>query len=218
MHFIRNRLTSIANLLEFLRLSPDEWMVIPADVVRDLYRSASHDYTSIKKYADDLLNKEKYPFGDREVEEVSVQHLYVYLAETVEYHLKVYVDTPQELTKKNQKVVVNYFELKTILTDWISNMERYGSGYGVEWILDNESLTITFSNTAKSEKCDRVVNALSNDNVEIRHTRKQTFGVNIIRELAAKNNIAIIPTIKRIENTERDILVVSFKIPVKNEE
>lgn len=221
MHFIRNRLSPIANLLEFLKLTTDEKAAIPDKYKGDMIKSADNDYKQIKRYADDMLDKEMYPFADSEMEEIDLEKVLTYLAETVETHLRIYADYSLLETSGSSdiKITVNYFDLKTIIMDWISNMEKYGSDYIVKGLLKKDRLIFIFQNLVQGKELASLVNAINSDSRESRHTRKKTHGISNIREMCGRNNISLKAsgTKSTEEEMRKEYIELMLAIPLSNE-
>ncbi|MBD5194760.1 MAG: hypothetical protein HDS84_04775 [Bacteroidales bacterium] len=220
LHFIRNCLSPIVTLIDFLKLPKKERDTLQqaeSSLLDGLIEAANNDYLRIKNHADKMLDTNLYPFSNTEVSEIPITTVYDELSEKVMGHLKIPISHNMDEDVPNVKVVVNLADLNTIFMDWIRNMEKYGRNFKVEWQLCYNELLIIFSNHSNEElrNLNHVVELLMNDSPETEHTRKKTHGIVEMRSRAAHNNILIEANVDKSNGEGRLNLIL--KIPTKHE-
>lgn len=220
LHFIRNCLSPIATLIDFMKLSnkeQEELLKADKGLLKELIKSAQSDYKSIKNYADKMLDTTEYPFSNTEVQEISITQVFNELSDKVMGHLKTTITHNMDDTVPNVKVIANLSDLNLIFMDWIRNMEKYGTDFKVNWNLHEKELNITFINSSKEKKSNLqdIVSLLVDNSKETEHTRKKTHGINEMRTRAAHNNILIYASVDN--SNALSLLNVKLQIPVRNE-
>lgn len=210
LHYIRNRLSSFANLIEYYNLPQAEQEAIPKSYHNDMIKAVKNDCAGIHQYAEKMLNREHYPFSDMEAERIHVQQIYTFLSEIVESQLGVMVKVENDADPGHKYVSGNSFEINTILTDWVSNMRKYGRDYEVHWMLRAGELEIAFRNSreeAGTNSLKSVAEDLKRQTPETQHTRRQTFGIMQIRHYVAKNNLGLEAEVEQSEGGEERLSV-----------
>lgn len=234
MHFIRNRLNSIASLVEYGKMPEKEKSALPPDMVKRLFKSAEQDYMKISRYADEMLDSRKFPYAYTEQKELKQETAFIELAETVESQLQRYVTVISDATinpgngnisqpaKPKRPLWVNETDLRVMMTDWISNMRKYGGDFEVEWKEKEKYVEITFRNTSEAESAANVLNAMEVISPKTWDTRKKTYGILKMRELAAKNNILLDVSVSDLHgdnsHTGKKSLAITIQIPLKHEQ
>lgn len=222
MHFIRNRLNSIASLVEYGKMPEKEKASIPDEMVKRLFKSAGQDYEKIRMFANEMLDSSKFPYAYTEQQELKQEVAFIELAESVESQLQQYVSVTSNPPPNKRPLWVNETDLRVMMTDWISNMRKYGADYEVEWEVGDKYVEIRFRNSAKTEDATNVFNSMRVASPKTWDTRKKTFGIMKMRELAAKNNILLDISVSDLTNDsvpgERKLLAITIQIPLKHEQ
>ncbi|MDE6005952.1 MAG: hypothetical protein K2G67_00120 [Muribaculaceae bacterium] len=222
MHFIRNRLNSIASLVEYGKMPEKEKASIPEEMVKRLFKSAGQDYEKIRMFANEMLDSSKFPYAYTEQQELKQEVAFIELAESVESQLQQYVSVRLEPRPNKRPLWVNETDLRVMMTDWISNMRKYGEDYEVEWEVQDKYVEIRFRNSAKAEDAENVFNSMRVASPKTWDTRKKTFGIMKMRELAAKNNILLDINVSDIDEDvapgKRKLLAITIQIPLKHEQ
>ena len=215
MHFIRNRLGPVANLIKMITISES----IPADKIKEfksLLNSerdrAKIELINITERANYLLEKSNNPFNFSVISNCSLQKLYSILKRNFLCYFPeteiVIVDIPDDF-KRYVKINIEGFEL--FLSDWLNNIKKYKKDFvSTEFVVKKEELLIIFSNDFNGSILPinlMISDLMSNDRNEI--MKRTTHGLYQIKSTLED---MLIPFDVYL-NTEKNILI--FKLCLK---
>lgn len=212
MHFIRNRMTPLKNLLEYQLISTE----MPLELRRKMdermkkeVRQADSDLIEILSTADYLLDKSNNPFVETEVKEHHITKIYIITSEITQRLLDGIVEPDEtiiNLMKDKSDIVVstNLIETKIMLADWINNMRKYKKDYYfISISYADESMTVHMENDYDYDedtirRLVRDINSKSKDAVI--EGKDWGYGVHIIRSIAFDLNVSLKADIAYKEN------------------
>lgn len=202
MHFIRNKMTPLLNVIAFHKmesgLSPELKQTMKSRFSKEVNR-ADTDLKDILKYADDLLDESKNPFGELKVDEIPISKIFIILSELAQSQLEIEVETDESITSKtqeNERVVhFNITNCKIMFTDWIANMRKNEGVYNfISLTISDEQLTAHFENTYSipdddAKRLIRDINSTAKD--AVLEGKDYGHGIYYIKEIARDYGINI---------------------------
>lgn len=221
MHFIRNRMTPIKNLLEYQLNSASMSQEIRRkmdDRMRREVRQADSDLSEILSTADYLLDKSNNPFVKSAVKEHHYSKIYIVTSEITQRLLDGVVEPDEtiiNLMQSNTDLVVstNLIETKIMLADWINNMRKYKKNYySINVSHKNSNLIVHMENDYDFDedtihRLVRDINSKSKDAVI--EGKDRGYGIHIIRSIAFDLNVDIKSYLSYKDNIG-NILVLDF--------
>ena len=221
MHFIRNRMTPISNLIAFHKSEKSMTAEIKLRMQREmskLYRRADYDLREILSYADYLLDDSNNPYAETEIREVDIHQLFIILSDLVEQYLEIAVELDAELMKEmdNEKVVhTNLIQYKILILDWIENMRKYsGDNRYVSMSMVNENLIIHFENTfiGEPEELQALIKNLNSRSKDaVLEGKNFGHGIYIIKSIANAFDIGI-KAERKITECGSNLFCIDFKL------
>lgn len=210
MHYIRNKMTPLSNVLAYYRISESIQEPIKNQMKQRIDREAEQADTDLKEilhFANYLLDKSNNPFLETELTEVSVKKLFIIMSEIVERQMDDVVNVDgllEEIELEKYVSCLNLVECKIMLTDWVTNMNRYLKKYSmISMGIQNDKLTFHFENDyscseGEISKLVRDLNSKGKDAVI--EGKGSGHGIYIIKSIANKLDIDVIAKIDNKEN------------------
>jgi hypothetical protein len=229
MHFIRNKLTPLKNLVAYHKVSDQ----IPSDTKDEMENrfkkevlQAEKDLDEIIHFANYLLEESKNPYVSNSVEEISINKMYVILSEIVErfFEKEVVVDNAiKDDALRNFTFGVNLIEYKIMLVDWVNNMKKYSKGNElVSMRVDDKSLVIHFENEYQVSDEHTIslltknINSVGKDAVIQGTDKRNCHGIHIIKSIA--KNLGICVVAKKTSENQHNLLSLDFKFGINGKE
>lgn len=196
MHFIRNRLTPVKNLVTYQtkasEMAPEIRKLMDERISKEA-KQADSDLTEILTTADYLLDKSNNPFVQPEIKESHFSKIFIVASEIVQRLLDGVVEADESLLQlmhENKDLVVstNLIETKIMLADWINNMRKYKHDYySISASHCNDILTVHFENNYEGDEdiirlLVRDMNSTSKDAVI--EGKEYGYGIYIIKSIA----------------------------------
>lgn len=220
MHFIRNRLGPISNMVTML----DNLDSIQKDKVEDfkqLLRNekarAKIELTNINERANYLLEKSNNPFNFCETSKFSLQKTFSILKRNfTSYFPDNNILILDNSNKEKQYVLINEEGFELFLSDWLNNIRKYKRDYiTTEFIINQGELIIIFSNdftTPISAVNQMISDLMFNERNEI--MKRTTHGLYQIKTTLEEMSIPYL-----IEhNTETNTVVLKLTLKcIENE-
>lgn len=189
MHFIRNKLSPLDNVLEILnRELNDKEAVLFSDskiesLIKDELEKSTKNLKKIVQRAGTILKKTNNPFNVADLNTFNPTTIFALISELIwdNSALENSKTSFQWDTKKLNKYNVKYNEegLYFLLTDWISNMEKHGKNHEILYQEEDQSYILVFSNTYIPDFKDEIQKAVNdfntNDRIEI--LRRKSHGI-----------------------------------------
>lgn len=215
MHFVRNRLNPLSNLLKMLdnlKTVPTEKMNAFDNLLNYEIDRTKIDLRGIVERANDMLEKGNNPFVFTNLSAVSLQRIF-----TIEKRIFSSYFPDQEIeinvTPVGTKRFVNINEegLELFLADWLNNMKKYRKTFiHCSFTFSEDNLTLLFRNdhNLNNEDLKKLVDDLtSNDRNEI--MRRTTHGLLTIKSTLEEMKI---PLLVRAVNENKEIeLILTLK-------
>lgn len=210
MHFIRNRMTPLSNILAYYRISESIQESIKHQLKERIDKEAEQADTDLKEillFANYLLDKSNNPFLETESTEVSIKKLFIIISEIVERQMDDIVNVGsllQEVEFERYVTSLNLVECKIMLLDWITNMNRYRKKNSmISMEIQNDKLVLHFENDyscseGEIEKLVRDLNSKGKDAVI--EGKSHGHGIYFIKSIANKLDIDVIAKIDYKEN------------------
>lgn len=220
MHFIRNKMTPVSNLLAYLKmedkLTPEKRSLMK-DKLGKVVTQADKDFKDMLKYADYLLEKSNNPFGEMELREVHISKVFILLSEIAQNQLNITVEANDNIQIQNpddERVIhFNTMNCKIILTDWIANMRKYGGDYNKIYMgLDDDKLIVHFENSyiASEEEINCLVKDMNNNEKDaVLEGKNYGHGIYIIKSLSHDYGIKIYANNKK-DKTYGNLLTLDY--------
>lgn len=202
MHYIRNKMTPLSNVLAYYRISESIQEPIKKQMKQRIDREAEQadsDLKEILHFANYLLDKSNNPFLETELTEVSIKKLFIIMSEIVERQMDDIVNIDgllHEVELEKYVSCLNLVECKIMLTDWVTNMKRYLKKFSlVSMGIQNDKLIFHFENDyscheGEINKLIRDLNSKGKDAVI--EGKGNGHGIYIIKSIANKLGIDII--------------------------
>lgn len=210
MHYIRNKMTPLSNVLAYYKISEKIQEPIKLQMRQRIDREAKQadaDLKEILQFANYLLDKSNNPFIESESTEVSIMKLFIVMSEIVERHMDDIVHVDDSLQKVELDKYFSYLNLvecKIMLTDWVTNMNRYYKKIRmISMGIQNDKLIFHFENdySCSEGEINKLVQDLnSNGKDAVIEGKGNGHGISIIKSIANKLNIDIIAKVDYKEN------------------
>ena len=210
MHFIRNRMTPLTNLVAFHKKQgemAEETREKMLKYITTLSKQADNDLKEILVTADYLLEKSNNPFVEPELKKVHISKLYIFVAEIVERLLEGTVEADLSLQKEANSdlfVNINIIETKILLTDWINNMRKYmKTSYHASVSYTDGKIIVCFENDYDGyevlmQQLAKDMNSTSKN--AVLEGKDYGHGIYIIKSIATELNISIKAEIIKEDN------------------
>jgi|GEM_PF-1459829 len=199
MHFIRNRLGPIKNLIEMLEKyqsfneSDINKKALEATIFEEISR-AKNDYKNIIERADYLLEKSHNPFNFTTTKTTNIKKLFSLFAEQVgrffpDANISREVIADEFNSEYHIKINKDGFHL--LLSDWLCNMHKYcKSSVRFFFTVQDNIVKVEFWNDYKNSKDDinaLITNMTSPNRNEI--MKRETYGLSQIKSCLEDMNI-----------------------------
>lgn len=204
MHFIRNKLTPLSNLIAYhkeIGNMSDDILDKMKDRISKEANQAETDLSEILKFANYLLDKSKNPFLCTEIQEVSISKIYLIISEIAERAMQLPVTIDENIklcADKGLCIHTNLVESKIMFTDWITNMMKYSTGSeNISMYIEDGKLTVHFENQCriKDKDIDKLVrdmNSYAKD--AVLEGKEYGYGIYIIKSIARELDVEISAT------------------------
>ena len=215
MHFIRNRLTPISNLIKMI----DNSSLIPKDklesfealLIKEKDSSKEELYEMVKR-ADYLLDKSNNPFNFSETTKHSLRKVYSLLRTNFSLFFpekEIIINGNTEVS--NRFVFLNEEGFIIFLSDWFNNIFKYRKEHSsIEFNISDEALDIIISNDYKipiSEVKSMIKDLMSADRNEI--IKRTTHGLFQIKSTLEEMSV---PYTVRLNKDSMVEFILKFKI------
>lgn len=204
MHFIRNKLTPLSNLIAYhkeIGNMSDDILDKMKDRISKEANQAETDLSEILKFANYLLDKSKNPFLCTEIQEVSISKIYLIISEIAERAMQLPVTIDENIklcADKGLCIHTNLVESKIMFTVWITNMMKYSTGSeNISMYIEDGKLTVHFENQCriKDKDIDKLVrdmNSYAKD--AVLEGKEYGYGIYIIKSIARELDVEISAT------------------------
>lgn len=222
MHFIRNRLTPIQNLIGLIK-KKSKYSSVPEKSYNQLINNSCD---SSDREIQELIRKAKYFLDDNNNPfKFKVDELYNIQAiiSIVRGHWNAIMqETPLEIDSSSIKnvaecnILINRDAFDILLSDIIGNIKKYNNGYAKCIISSEESyLLVTFLNSFSDKtKMLSVINDInSSDRDEI--MKRRTFGLNSIKRVSENLNIHLEASLNSKKDNKTDSVMELYMLNVK---
>lgn len=201
MHYIRNKMTPLKNIITYHRIS--ENIVTPIKLqmkkrIEKEIKQADTDLNEILYFANYLLDKSNNPFIGTELTEISIKKLFIIMSEIVERQMNdiVNVDATLQYDELEKYVAcLNLVECKIMLTDWVSNMNRYLNKFkSISMIFTGNNLVFHFENdySCSEGEINKLVKDLNSKGKDaVIEGKGNGHGIYIIKSIADKLGIGV---------------------------
>jgi hypothetical protein len=216
MHFIRNRLGPVNNLLKMLdnRSKIDSNMLSEFDgLIESEKQRAKNELDSIVSRANYLLEKSNNPFNFIETKAITIEKLYSILRRILSIYFPektIEIQLPETIELTYVKVNLEGFEL--FLSDWLHNIKKYYNGYlMVNFIVTDTSVDLSFINNYHVDKQvveQLILDLMSDDRNEI--MKRTTHGLFQIKSSLEEMAIGYL-----VEKTGEENELLKFMINLK---
>lgn len=217
MHFIRNKLSSLGNLLEYLKLPEVERKGIPEPMVRKNLNCAVRDFQDISKHANRQLSSSFGNIPESELSNISIKLVFIMVSEMIEDHLGISIISNRNVPENAVVNDCSIYDLRVLFTDIISNMERHGTYPEARLSAERDEVTFEFINGWKKNSNKDVISVLNDGKIKSRITRKKTHGIGSIKEIAGKYGFGIKAQEMIPEGEAEARLYIKIIIPIKND-
>jgi len=224
MHFIKNKLSPLYNLIAVLQEQhiEKENVIYEDEYVKDfILKELKKSDTNLDKIihtATVILNKENNPFTFSELEKVKPVDIFWVIENLADdffngnYDLEFNWDIEKLFSFR---VEYNKEGLYILLTDWFSNMSKYGDDFFIKFIEYKKNYKVEFSNSYKKEHKEKVFKIESDFNLQDRKEiiRRNSHGIYQIKSTMEEMNMN-----GKIKVRDRKIFfTIEFKKINKNE-
>lgn len=210
MHYIRNKMTPLSNVLAYYRISESIQEPIKTKIKQRIDKEAEQadrDLKEILYFANYLLDKSNNPFLETELVEVSIKKLFIIMSEIVERQMDDVVNVDgllQESDLDKYVSCLNLVECKIMLTDWISNMNRYLKKYSkISMGILDDKLIFHFENdySCSEGEIGKLVRDLNSKGKDaVIEGKGSGHGIYIIKSIANKLDVDVMAKIIYKEN------------------
>lgn len=226
MHFIRNRMTPLANIITYGKKINTIESSVRAKMEKRMekeFQQADSDLKEILTTANYLLDKSNKPFIEPEMKDVHVSKLFIVLSEIVERILEGTVEIDKSIL--NDSVVCNtivntsLIEFKILLTDWINNIQKYKKKYyRIRMSIEQNELIISFQNdyNINETNIQHLIQDLnSKEKDAVLEGKNYGHGIHIIKSIASDLKIEIKA---KKENDINNGSLIHFELKIKTYE
>lgn len=192
MHFIRNRLTPMSNVLAVSKLPVEKMTTEIMSLYKKQIQQAELDLKEINKMAEHLLDESHNPFSVGTTESISIEKLYIILSESAQNHLDIIVERLSDIPSETLCLKANLYDLKLFITDWTRNMQKHGSGdYRITFELQDRSILVKFWNKLNRPADIKYLLDLINNKDKDSVIKRKTHGISSMKEIANRWNISM---------------------------
>lgn len=228
MHFIRNRLTPIQNLIGLIK-KKSKYSSVPEEsynqLINNSCESSDREIKELIREAKYFLDDNNNPFKFNVDEQYNIQAI----ISIVRGHWNAIMqETPLEIDSSTLKnvaecnILINRDAFDILLSDIVGNIKKYNNGYA-KCIISSENsyLLVTFLNSfSDKEKIQSVINDInSSDRDEI--MRRKTFGLNSIKRVSENLNIHLEASLISKKDNKTDpvleLYMLNIKMNINNE-
>lgn len=224
MHFIRNKMTPLTNLIAYYQKA--ETLPMPIKVKMDKrmkreVKQANSDLKEILSTANYLLEKSNNPFAESIVKNISITKIFIVVSEIAERLLEGTVNVEDSIINaSNMYVATNLVESKIMFTDWINNMRKYKHDfYSISISLIDDELVVSFANDYNLQEIsdDAIKKLVCNINSKSKDAviegKNSGHGIFIIKSIASGLHVDLNASIEQSE-TKKNIICLTLKYKV----
>lgn len=197
MHHIRNHLTPFKNIAA---LTNTLGTISNPDIIEKVINNMKKDAITIKtslpeilKRVDLILDKPQNPFNVSELINVGTQQLFTQIKNIWSFHFDEEIFEINWNSSKNRKkadVEINIEGLDLIVSNWLSNVEKFNNAsYGVIFNEDESYYEISFYNTYNDQKKVNRLLELFNATDKSQVFRNSSHGIFQIKECLSQMNV-----------------------------
>lgn len=216
MHFLRNRLSSIMNLIVYDNL-PNDKKTLPSQLYHKQAKQAIKDINDIKNTAESLLDESHNPFRATDLEStVTLEKAYSILSEYSMTHLGINVNVSDEFYPTDKYYLKgSLLPYKLIFVDWLRNMQKYHNiKKSVNFEIKDNIALLKFINDAKNiNDITTALGAINNKKKDM-VIRKNTHGVALIKHYADGLGILLSASTFCDADSGFDLLCFTIEIPL----
>ena len=200
MHFIKNKLSPMDNLIAVLKEQhiEKENVVYEDEYIKDfILKELKKSDTNLEKIintATVILNKENNPFTFSKLKRIRAVDIFWVIDSLSDDFFNGTCSIIFNWDIDNifsNKLEYNKEGLYILLTDWFSNMSKYGTDYLIEFSEDQNVYKIIFSNLYDEESKDQVLKIESDFNLNDRKEiiRRRSHGIYQIKSTMEEMNL-----------------------------
>lgn len=226
MHFIRNRLGPIKNLIEMLDSKylqeNDENKKLLEGMILEEKNRAKIDFQEIIKRADYLLEKSHNPFNFTDTSNTNIKKIYsLFAKQTVRYfpNIDINREVISDEFNDNYHIEINKDGFDLLMSDWLCNMQKYHkSNIKFFFTVQDYKLKIEFWNDFKNGDYDiktLITDMKSPDRNEI--MKRKTHGLFQIKSCLEDMNIKYDMSVILGENVKFLVFELFFNL-IKDED
>ena len=197
-HFLRNRLSPIDNYLAMVEdyEGQDEKDEELEEIIKSERKKIASSIKQIEQKANFILKKKNNPFSVSDVSKVNIKNIFAEIRVVAEdlFTTKSFTTTSNlnlyDLI--NSSVLVNIEGINILITDWMSNMEKYGeSSYGASIEESDEFYFIIFCNNFDEKELNNIKSVAKNFNSDRKAEifKRSSHGLSIMKSLIEQMNI-----------------------------
>jgi hypothetical protein len=221
MHFIRNRLGPISNLIAVI----DQFDKVKHNTRKEYSRllkleinRAKIDLTSITERANYLLDKRNNPVNFCNTEKCSLEKLYSILKRNYSIYFPENIITVTDTSDKQKKcLLINQEGFELFISDWLNNINKYKKEkISIEFLINNELLNIKFINDfsiSLTQVNKMISDFMSTNRNEI--MKRTTHGLFQIKSTLDEMDIPF--SVKLSDNKDSVIFELQIKLFEENE-
>lgn len=222
MHYIRNKLGPIANLIKMIdsigNIPTDKYEEAKKHLIAENGR-ATNELANIKNTADYLLEKRNNPFNFSSTNKFSLERVFTMLKKNFELYFPEKEITIIENDSTSEKyLALNEAGFEIFLSDWLHNMKKYCNFLViVEFIIGIENIHIVFRNDYKISQQD--VNSMINDLMSSDRNqilKRTTHGLYQIKSIL--QDMAVEYKIGRNILSGSDVIELSIRLKILRDE
>jgi len=201
MHFIRNRMTPLTNIIEYYKKQDTLTPSIRSKMDQRMKVEVSQAESDLKEMlstANYLLDKSNNPFVEPRMKNILTSKVFIILSEIVERLLEGIVEIDESIygTETTGTVVhTSLIELKIMFTDWVNNIRKYMNHfYQIRMSIENTKLVISFLNdyNTSEDNIQRLIRDMnSKEKDAVLEGKDYGYGIYIIKSIANHLDIDI---------------------------
>ena len=199
MHFIRNRLSPLTNVINYLKrrdaISDKRVKYKMDSLLKREVLQAERDLNEIISTANFLLDRTRNPFDEGEIIQTKASQAYIVVSEIVQMILEDTVNVGENLRnceegkEETMYVKTNLKELKILVSDWINNIKKYKNNhYEGHADIINNYLVFKFVNDFPANEFDNVRQLVTDINSKTKDavisSKKYGHGLFVIKNIA----------------------------------
>jgi len=213
MHFIRNRLGPLNNLMKML----DNKGIVEKDKIESFEllltserERARFELKNIVERADYLLEKSNNPFNYTQTEKISLEKLFTLVKRNVNvFFPKTEIKIDRGNNYEKAYVAINDEGFELFLSDWLNNMKKYSArSIEIDFFVSSDKVKIIFWNDIAEDNTTinkLISDLMSNDRGEI--MKRTTHGLYQIKTSLDEMNVNY-----EIEKVTKDFVFIKFTI------